>query len=336
MGPEKTHTDPAEGVVKNSRLHDLREKIMQNANSTRTYSKEYGLRLSRAGSHFTVHLLQGLEVGMKIGTTAGLILGSALAVIPQLSVAAPVLSKAIIPLAGGAGGLIGASAITLASIKPIWSELRGNPVPITGIKLPGYSMPDMFKYVLGKVMENEKGEKLKKDSPDAAAEPSKASGPIIKVRTDFGTVADGSLHLDPYERGHMIEMMVPDYIEMLRLSDRGGIDTLISPQRTQLEILSPGLCTRLDALFSADPDLVLAASRTQRGLNALIHSESIEDVKALTHLSSQVWIQAARGEPATLSKGMQEAMQAQTKIHGESVPPRATERSDLVRRLMRR
>ena len=48
---------------------------------------------------------------MKIGTTAGLILGSALAVIPQLSVAAPVLSKAIIPLAGGAGGLIGASAI---------------------------------------------------------------------------------------------------------------------------------------------------------------------------------------------------------------------------------
>jgi hypothetical protein len=250
-------------------------------------AQDYGRRVSRAGSHVAVHFLQGAEFGARIGGTAGLLVGGLLSLSSGTGYLATLASKVGAVAFGALGSVGGAVAMTLTARKQVLSELRGHPVPITGIKTSGYSLPEFLKLLLGNLLEKEgaKGE----SSPEE-----KAENGTPPAQTEFKAAANPHIGaITPDERFALTEMMLPDYVRLLEIKKRTGNAVLYDPQKFQIDLLHPGLTGHVNAMFDENPELVARATLSSRGIQALTHAENIQELDLLLNLSWGAWGKAA-------------------------------------------
>jgi hypothetical protein len=283
-----------------SKLGDIRIRALEIKDRGIDLAKDYSKRATRAGMHVGIHFLQGAEFGAKIGGTAGLLVGGMLAIVSGQGFLSTMMGRGGVIVFGGVGSIGGALVMTFTSWNKVVSELKGVPVPVKGIRTSGYSLPDFVKVLVEKLQErgaiptpaeNGVAGSVVSASPDFSAA-SKTAPPILLLG-DPATQQDHIHPITPEERFTLIEMMLPDYVQLLDIKTRTGNTTLYDPQKFQLEVLSPGITENIDTMFAADPDFILRATQSPRGIHALAHSRNIDDLKMLMNLSWSAWGRAA-------------------------------------------
>lgn len=236
-----------------------------------------GTRLSRAGSHVAVHFFQGAEFGGRVGGTVGALVGGFLGIAGGIFASATIPAAAKIGMVAftGVGAALGALILVPMSFNEVFSELRGKPVPIVGVKSFELSTSSAFlKDVLHKALEKDR------EKPGNSVSGNTIANAFTEVATrniNFSDTLDLS-HISPEERLYLVEQMLPEYVMSLRIWKKTGNPALHEGMKYILGSLDPELSARIDLMFEQNPDLVVRSVRSFRGVDGLLHCGSAAEL----------------------------------------------------------